>query len=86
MINKKSLKIIILGVIFISITTVFYIFSLTESKEEGISVDEGFYGVNQEGNLSIQKIEIVKTAKVAPAKLYYLRNYKKKLKETKVKS
>jgi len=58
MINKKSLKIIILGVIFISITTVFYIFSLTESKEEGISVDEGFYGVNQEGNLSIQKIEI----------------------------
>lgn len=58
MINKKSLKIIILGVIFINITTVFYIFSLTESKEEGISVDEGFYGVNQEGNLSIQKIEI----------------------------
>src|SRR3990167_1241290 len=34
---------------------------------------------------SIQKIEIVKTAKVARAKLYYLRNYKKKLKETKVK-
>ena len=32
---------------------------------------------------SIQKIEIVKTAKVARAKLYYLRNYKKKLKETK---
>jgi len=34
---------------------------------------------------SIQKIEIVKTAKVARAKLYYLRNYKKKLKETKTK-
>ncbi len=34
---------------------------------------------------SIQKIEIVKQAKVARAKLYYLRNYKKKLKETKVK-
>ena len=32
---------------------------------------------------SIQKIEIVKTAKVSRAKLYYLRNYKKKLKETK---
>ena len=34
---------------------------------------------------SIQKIEIVKTAKVSRAKLYYLRNYKKKLKETKSK-
>lgn len=34
---------------------------------------------------SIQKIEIVKQAKVARAKLYYLRNYKKKLKETKAK-
>ena len=34
---------------------------------------------------SIQKIEIMKQAKVASAKLYYLRNYKKKLKETKVK-
>ncbi len=34
---------------------------------------------------SIQKIEIVKQAKVARAKLYYLRTYKKKLKETKVK-
>lgn len=31
---------------------------------------------------SIQKIEIMKQAKVARAKLYYLRNYKKKLKET----
>lgn len=34
---------------------------------------------------SIQKIEIVKQAKVSRAKLYYLRNYKKKLKETRTK-
>ena len=32
----------------------------------------------------IAKIEVVKKAKVKRAKLYYLRNYKKKLKETKV--
>jgi len=35
---------------------------------------------------SIQKIEIVKRAKVRRAKLYYLRNYQKKLKEVKAKS
>lgn len=35
---------------------------------------------------SIQKIEIVKQAKVHRAKLYYLRDYKKRLKETRTKS
>ncbi|MFH0854034.1 MAG: 50S ribosomal protein L19 [bacterium] len=32
----------------------------------------------------IEKIEVLKQAKVNKAKLYYLRNYKKKLKEVKV--
>ena len=33
---------------------------------------------------AIEKVRIIKQAKVRRAKLYYLRNYKKKLKETKI--
>lgn len=33
---------------------------------------------------TIEKIEVLKIAKIGKAKLYYLRNYKKKLKEKKV--
>ena len=48
---------------------------------EGIGVEK-IFPLNSP---SISKIEVIKKAKVRRAKLYFLKDYKKKLKETKVK-
>lgn len=48
---------------------------------EGVGVEK-IFPINLP---TITKIEVLKTARVRRAKLYYLRSYKKKLKEVKVK-
>ena len=48
---------------------------------EGVGVEKIF----PLGSPTIAKVEIIKKAKVRKSKLYYLRSYKKKLKEEKVK-